>query len=127
MNMKQLTRYLAPLTLALVAASVIAPPSAATDHLTWMVKSNYRHGVQVSFYSQTRSFEWPGAGRAFRLADRSTHTYDLTCITGEKICFGAWAPGDSRIYWGVGADREHGCDQCCYVCGGGETARQILD
>jgi hypothetical protein len=127
MNVKRVAGRLVPLKLAFVAVSLLQPPVACADNLVWRVKNSYRHKVQIAFYSQSRSVEWPGNDQGWDLNDAGTHTYNLTCVTGERICFGAWATGDPSVYWGIGARHEHGCDRCCYVCGAGETARQILD
>ena len=118
---------LLPLALLFVAVSPVGPPAASAGDLTWVIKNSYGHKVQVSFYTPARSLEWPGPGRAFNLGDHATHTYHLTCVTGEQVCFGAWSRANSRVYWGVGADHAHACDRCCYLCDGGETAQQILD
>jgi hypothetical protein len=127
MNVKQAAGHLVPLTLVFAVVSLIQPTVASGDNLVWRIKSNYRHRVQIVFYSQSQSIEWPGNGQAWDLNDSGTHQYSLKCATGEIICFGAWVLGDRSIYWGIGAYHEHGCDRCCYVCGAGETARQILD
>ena len=50
----------------------------------------------------------------------------LTCLAGEKICWGAWDKGNSRAaHWGVGSGRE-ACTSCCYVCNG-QTASVRLN
>ena len=127
MNAKRAAGRVVPLALALVVVSPVRPLVASADSLVWTVKSSYRHRVQIAFYSQSRTVEWPGNGQAWEVNDYDTHRYSLTCITGETICFGAWVTGDPGVYWGLGAHRERSCDRCCYVCGAGETARQILD
>jgi hypothetical protein len=127
MNLKRAAAPVVPLTLAFVILSLVHALAASADNLVWRIKSSYRHRIQIAFYSQGRSVEWPGNGQAWDINDYDTHTYSLTCITGETICFGAWVTGEPAVYWGLGAHREHTCDRCCYVCGAGETARQILD
>jgi hypothetical protein len=126
-NVMRVLGRLVPLMLASIVLSMARPPTASADSLVWKVRSNYRHGIQIAFYSQSRLLEWPGNGQAWGLNDSGTHKYTLTCVAGETICFGAWVTGHSSIYWGIGAHHEHSCDRCCYVCGAGETARQILD
>ncbi len=108
------------------AASVSSQTRPGGGVLVWHIKSNYKYKVQISFYSQDRSVEWPGNGQAWGLNDYSTHEYTMRCRLGEKICFGAWVTGDSSIYWGVGADNSHSCSNCCFVCGNGETAVQVI-
>ncbi len=95
--------------------------------MTWSVKSNYKYKVQVAFYSQTRSYEWPGSGDAYNLNDSETHQYPITCNDGEKICYGGWVTGNDKKYWGVGYNNAHGCKNCCFICGGGPIPRQVLN
>jgi hypothetical protein len=90
MNLKRVPRRLVPLILTFAVLSMVQPPVASADSLVWRVKSNYRDGIQISFYSQSRSVEWPGNGQAWGLNDSGTHKYSLACVTGERICFGAW-------------------------------------
>lgn len=81
------------------------------------MRSGYQYRVQLEFYSQSRSHEWPGGGEAWGLNDYETHNFTLRCNTGEKICYGAWVTGNSNRYWGVGANNRHGCTGCCATCG----------
>ncbi len=45
----------------------------------------------------------------------------IGCQEGENVCYGAWANGNDRISFGVGADDDQTCTDCCRVCVGGTT------
>ena len=45
----------------------------------------------------------------------------VACEEGEKICYGAWIEGDQNTYWGAGPNNPQECEDCCYVCTGGQT------
>jgi hypothetical protein len=128
MNVKRFFGRLAPaLMLAIVSAAVAQQQQASADSMLWRFKSNHQYKVQVSFYSQNRSYEWPGNGQSYDLNDYDEHTMNLSCIRGEKICFGAWATGDATTYWGVGYNNSHQCEDCCYHCGDINIPRQVLN
>lgn len=128
MNVKRIVgRVLLAVALAMVGAALVQPPKASAEEMLWRVKSNYKFKVQVAFYSQTRSHEWPGGGDAYNINDYKTHDYNLECEDGEKICLGAWVTGNAKKYWGVGYKNKNGCKGCCYVCGAGDIPRQVLD
>ncbi len=127
MNMTRVgRRFILALSLALAGGALALPLEASADNMNWQVKSNYPYRVQIKFYSQSRRVTWPGVGEAWGLNDSEYHEYNLQCRTGEKICFGAWVTGRSSPYWGVGADNEHGCEACCYICGD-DTRPQVLN
>ncbi len=126
--MKRLVqRILLAFLLAVVGGALVQPTGASAETMTWKVKSNYKYKVQVAFYSQTRSHEWPGGGDAYNLNDSETHDYPISCRDGEKVCLGGWVTGNAKKYWGVGYNNKNGCKSCCYVCGGGPIPRQVLD
>ena len=103
--------------LAGLGAVLAAPTGSRADEMTWTLKSSYRYRVQVEFYSQSRDHVWPGGGKAWGLNDYDTHEFTLNCISGEKICYGAWVTGNSERYWGVGLNDRHTCSNCCGICG----------
>jgi hypothetical protein len=109
-----------------VLALFLALPAAA-DSLFWEVRSEHPNVVSLEFYSQDRNYSWPGGGEVYILDDYDTHSYNLECRSGEKICLGAWVRGHSDEYWGVGRDDREGCTGCCYTCGGGDTGVQVLN
>lgn len=100
---------------------------AAADSLEWRIRSDYQYTVSLAFYSQDRSFSWPGGNQVYVVDDYAEHSYSLSCNYGESICYGAWVRGDSSKYWGVGNNNEQYCSNCCYVCGQGDTDLRILN
>jgi hypothetical protein len=124
---KLVQRILLAFLLAVVGGAMVRPTDASAETMTWKVLSNYKYKIQVAFYSQTRSHEWPGAGDAYNLNDSETHEYPISCQDGEKVCIGGWVTGNAKKYWGVGYNNKNGCKACCYVCGGGPIPRQVLD
>lgn len=102
------------------------PTSAIAETLTWKIRSEYKYSVSLEFYARDRSHVWPGGGKVYVLRDADTHTYTLSCDSGEWICFGAWSRGNPSRYWGVGKGGHYGCEGCCYQCNGGTTDLRIL-
>ena len=49
--------------------------------------------------------------------------YKISCIKGEKVCYGAWLQGNSSRYWGVGKGNQQKCADCCYTCGGNTVTK----
>jgi hypothetical protein len=93
-----------------------------TPSLTWLIRSNFPYSVDVAFYSSTRrGLSWPGNNQVWTITNSDTQNYKLTCLAGERICYGAWPRGDPSRYWGVGSGGQQGCSNCCYTCNGGET------
>jgi hypothetical protein len=125
--MRAVRRVVLVFAQALIGGALVQPPEASAETMTWRVKSNYKFKVQVAFYSQSRSHEWPGGGDAYNINDYDTHDYTLRCDDGEKVCLGGWVTGNANKYWGVGYNNKRGCKACCYVCGAGEIPRQVLD
>lgn len=120
-NMKFLT-----MMAAFAAALAFAAPATA-DSLYWEVRSEHPNIVSLEFYSEDYDRAWPGGGEVYVLDDYDTHSYNLECSTGEKICMGAWVRGDSSSYWGVGRDARNSCESCCFICGRGDTGVQVLN
>ncbi len=101
-------------------------PAASPTQVTFQIKSNYPHKVQIAYYSQTRrGHAWPGGSQAYALNDYNVHTHTLNCTPGEKICYGAWVTGGGSKYWGVGANNRHGCSNCCSTCGAGTLSHTL--
>jgi hypothetical protein len=125
--MQSMRRLILTLMLALFAGSLALAMAAKADTMVWPVKSLFPYKVQVEFYSESRKWEWPGSGEAYSLNDSRTHRFSLNCNSGEKICLGAWVTGNADKYWGVGLHNKHSCRNCCYVCGGGDIPRQVLE
>lgn len=101
----------------IVALLAIAPSSARSDSMTWLIMKTFPQNAQVAFFSQTRpGIHWP-AGGAFNLNTNKIQTIPLTCEADEKVCYGAWIAGSSDKSWGMGLGGTHGCANCCGTCG----------
>lgn len=99
-----------------LAALVLWPSFAQADTMTWRVRSFSSAQVELVFYSQNRRHEWPGNSKAFILKDYKVHDVKLTCVNGEKICYGAWLRGNQNRYWGTGKGGKRACKDCCMTC-----------
>ena len=114
------------LGVALVLA-MLPVAQVRAESLLFSVRSDYPYIVHIAFYSDDRSWEWPGGDQVYVLDDSRVHDFSLNCNSGEKICYGAWPKGTRKSYWGVGPDRNHYCQNCCYICNGGETGVIVLN
>lgn len=101
---------------AALIALLLMPSMALADSMTWRIRAFDKHAVDVSFYSQNRKAVWPGDGKVYTIRDYDVKTFKLSCIAGEKICYGAWVRGSSKEYWGVGQANRNRCTKCCYTC-----------
>ncbi len=115
--MKRSVLARAGLAVALVVLSGVA---FAAD-VTFVMQNHHPNALRVQLYSQDRNYSWPGGDEDFYLDDGESKTMPLSCEEGENICYGAWIDGDEDTYWGVGPNNKQDCDNCCYVCEGGET------
>ena len=111
---------------ALLLVALAVPKEAAAENEVFTVKSMAENNVQIAFFSQDRRVRWPASGRAWGLNDYGDHKFNLSCVDGEKICYGAWLTGNARTYRGVGADGKERCDNCCYTCGGSDPRHITL-
>ena len=108
----------------LAILSMVLGSSAHTQQnhtITFQLKSAYKYKVQVAFFAQDRNHIWPGGGNAYNLDDSKVHEIKLSCFGGEKICYGGWVTGNSKIYWGRGAEGKQRCENCCYTCNNNMT------
>ena len=106
--------------LALISVLVLAAPAIAAD-VTFVMNNHHPNAVEVELYSQDREYVWPGNDEVYLLDDGETKTMSVACEEGEAICYGAWIQGDQNTFWGVGPDNSQKCDNCCYICTGGQT------
>jgi len=109
---------------ALVASASFQPASAAS--IRWTITNDSAYQAQVSFYSESRSVEWPGGGKSWDLFDNRPHTFNLRCIRGEKICYGAFIYQSHARYWGVGFENANSCADCCGICGAGSMSNTLV-
>ncbi len=102
-------------------ALALTPTAVSAGSLTFYVQSNHKNVVSLEFYSQNRDHVWPGNSKVYIIEDYDTHSYALSCRSGEKICYGAWVRNSTSEYWGVGYNNREYCESCCWTCNGGET------
>jgi hypothetical protein len=106
---------------ALVAALLGTAAPAAADTITWRMKSFHPNAVHVKFYSMNRNHEWPTRTTAYAIRDYKQNNMKISCVNGERICYGAYVVGNVNSYWGVGNNPKRSCTSCCYVCRGNVT------
>lgn len=115
-------RAMFAVVLAALSFVFVSGGAEAQSDLTFRFQSEYKYKAQVKFFSQDRKgYEWPGGGKAYNLDDSDVHAMKIKCLGGEKICYGGWVTGNSKLYWGVGLDGKQGCQGCCFTCNGGQT------
>jgi hypothetical protein len=112
---------------AILAAGVLAgltlgaAAPAQADSITFKVRSFHKFSVDMKFYSKSRNNIWPSATSHWTIKDFNVKDYKLTCVRGERICYGAATSGSGRMSWGVGLSGKAGCKNCCWTCGGDTT------
>lgn len=95
-----------------------AAPAAQAGTILWQIQKFHPGQVDLAFYSQNRRHEWPGGGNVYYLQDYSVRKIKISCIDGERVCYGAWVRGNSNRYWGSGYKSQNRCSTCCYTCQG---------
>ena len=100
----------------LAAAPMGAVQAQENASMTWKLRSFDKHPVELKFYSRSRKVEWPAPGQVWVLRDFQVKNFNLRCVPGEKICYGAWQRGNTNKYWGIGRNGKDGCKDCCYTC-----------
>lgn len=103
---------------ALFAAFFVAvpPAEAQSTSMTFKFRSFHANIVDVKLYSDSRRVHWPAGGRVWSLKNSNVNNLKITCLTGEKVCYGAWVRGTRSMLWGVGYERNMRCTGCCYTC-----------
>jgi hypothetical protein len=105
---------------AVCALVGLARPAFA-EEVTFVMNNHHPNAVEVQLYSDGRDYVWPSSDEVYLLDDGETKTMTIECEGGEQICYGAWISGDQTTFWGVGPGKTQDCDNCCYVCQGGNT------
>lgn len=105
----------------LIAAQVFAVGAAMADTMVWKFKSQHANIVDVQLYASARNNVWPGNNQVWSLKDYNVHRMTISCVAGEKVCYGAWVRGTESSYWGGGRNNRQSCTSCCYICGNMET------
>jgi hypothetical protein len=116
--------------IVLASAALFVAPAfsfAQSKSLTWRLQSFDKKVVDVQFYSDNRGHVWPARDKVYSIDDYGVHSYKISCIAGEKICYGAWVRNNASSYWGKGKDGKYGCNDCCYNCDGGTTPIRKLN
>lgn len=108
-------------TLVVVAAQAVAMGAAMADSMVWKFRSYHSNIVDVQLYASARNNVWPRNGQVWSLTDLNVHNVTITCVRGEKVCYGAWVRGTESSYWGGGRNNRQSCTSCCYVCGNIQT------
>ena len=119
-----MTRVWAMIAVVLAAISFVfvSGSAQAQSEMTWRFQSDYKYKAQVKLFSSDRKGHvWPNSTQVWPLNDSEVHGMKITCLGGEKICYGGWVTGNAKLYWGVGADGKQGCQNCCCTCNGGQT------
>jgi hypothetical protein len=123
-DMLRLKRWIVAV-MAMMCLTTLLPSAANADTMTFKLRSFSKYAVDVAFHSQNRRNVWPRPGKAYVLRDYKVTDYRLTCISGERICYGGTVRGDAAHYWGVGANGKQICKSCCYTCNGGNVTTVI--
>jgi hypothetical protein len=118
-------RGLLAMALAVSLGLVGGASAAKADSITFKLRSFHKFSVDLKFFSQNRNHVWPSASTHWTIKDYEVNSYRLTCIRGEKICFGAATSGSHRMSWGVGIAGKSACKGCCHTCGGDTTTNVV--
>lgn len=100
--------------------------TAVAEEMALTLRNEQSTALQVELYSRARAQNWPGGGAAYEIGPGATQTLQLSCTDGESICYGAWAPGDQALHFGVGQDAIEPCDHCCFTCDNGGRAAFVI-
>jgi hypothetical protein len=93
---------------------------ATLVRFTWVLSDRCQDnlGIRVRFFDAANDLVWPGEGKVFLIPDGETREMAISAYSGSTVCFGAESDSPSpKLYWGVGATHQYGCDTCCYVVG----------
>jgi hypothetical protein len=103
-----------------VGGSASTGASRVYSTFTFYNRNSSGWSARLKFFSKSRNWVWPGVYSSWSMpADRVQRYVRLSCIRGEKVCYGAWASSNPNYYWGVGPQGNRGCVSCCYTCNGG--------
>ena len=105
---------------ALVFALAVGLGTGRTwaGNVTFNITNSAPSIIYLKFFSRSRPWAWPSASEHYNLDDGLEHSFTLTCNNGEQVCFGGgYSQDGSGRYWGVGFLNDHGCTNCCLICG----------
>lgn len=109
-----------------VAASPMPAPQQNPNSLKMTFRNQDGHDLLLNVRTRARTHAWPAAASSWPIAAGKSHTVAIACRQGDSICFGAGRAQPDKAYWGRGVDGSHGCENCCYLCGGGDVAVNLL-
>jgi hypothetical protein len=118
---RRILRIAIIVAMLLPVMGIVGTSSARADSMTWQLRSYSPNAVEVKFFSQNRKAVWPSATTHYDIKDYKVHSFKLSCLAGEKICYGAGVSGNLRRYWGMSTDGKQRCTNCCFTCGGDTT------
>jgi hypothetical protein len=121
--MKTMMRVMAAV-LALASGAMMPAGAAQADTINWNIQSFSPNQVNVKFYSMNRNHQWPSASSHYPLKTSNATKIAISCIKGEKVCYGAVVAGGTTN-WGRGPLGKTGCPTCCYTCNGTVNTRLI--
>ncbi len=110
--------------LALTFGMMALPGAGQADTINWNIQSFSPNQVNVKFYSMNRNHQWPSATSHYPLKTSNHTKMAISCIKGEKVCYGAVVAG-GKTNWGRGPQGKTGCPTCCYMCNGTVNTRLI--
>lgn len=112
-----MTRRIMALAVMALGLFAMAPAAQAQSvTMTWKFKAFHKNIVDIQFYSQNRRNTWPGGNKVWSVKNFETQNIRISCVSGERICYGAWVRGTGSSYWGVGQNQKYSCTGCCYTC-----------
>lgn len=104
-----------------VLTLLAGPVQAQKSELTFRFESEYDERIDLVLYSSDRKgHQWPVPGKVYVLHPEDESEFRVSCLGGEKICYGAWVSSRPSTYWGIGRNNRR-CTKCCFTCDGGKT------
>jgi hypothetical protein len=120
---RRISRIAIVVAMLLPVMGIVGTSSARADTMTWQLRSFSKNAVEVKFFSSNRRVVWPTATTHYDIKDYNTHSFKLTCLEGEQVCYGAGVSGNLKRYWGRSTDGKKACTGCCYTCKGNTTTK----
>jgi hypothetical protein len=92
-----------------------SPEQPRNPAVKLQLRNKHWTSVTFAFFSALdHSRTWSGGV----LMTGKISTNQLSCVAGERVCYGAWIDGQPLgPYWGVGRNGDSRCSSCCVVCG----------
>ncbi len=107
------------------------PITPTPTSISWTITDQCNDDRDMEFrffqYSAdgTPSLVWPGEDEVYVTSGLGeAGVSNLACTSGQRVCYGARARGNTSWRWGVGLDGDEGCDKCCATCPSSGTSSQ---